>query len=116
MAQIQINDTMSDASVVVDLDFNINPVGDNSWSASSGDENVLGVNLGAGVVSAKRTSTPIRRTGFPVRAKAWAGRDRKRMHKPFFILYQPKKFLHAEASPENFQKSDDHFRQPFLFI
>jgi hypothetical protein len=46
MAQFQINDTMSDASVVVDLDFNINPVGDNSWSTSSGDENVLGVDHG----------------------------------------------------------------------
>jgi hypothetical protein len=27
-----------------------------------------------------------------------------------------KSFPHAKAFPENFQKSDDHFRQPFLFI
>jgi hypothetical protein len=43
LAQFQINDTMSDTSVVVDLDFNLNPVGDNSWSTCSGDENVIGV-------------------------------------------------------------------------
>jgi hypothetical protein len=45
MALIQIND-LSDASVVVDLEFNVNPVGDNSWRTSSGDENVLGVDHG----------------------------------------------------------------------
>jgi hypothetical protein len=46
MAQLQINDTTSETSVVVDLDFNLNPLGDNSWRTSSGDENVLGVDHG----------------------------------------------------------------------
>jgi hypothetical protein len=39
----------------------------------------------SGVVSAKRSPTPIRRTGLPVQAKAWPQRDRKLIHKLFLL-------------------------------
>ena len=45
MAQFQIDDTNGN-SVVVDLVFNINPLGSNSWSAVSGDPDILGVDHG----------------------------------------------------------------------
>jgi hypothetical protein len=70
----------------------------------------------SGVVSAKQTSTPIRRTGFPVRAKAWARRDPRRIHKLLFVFYHPQKSSARESfSRQNFNL-DDHFDRSFLFM
>src|SRR5207249_9972726 len=64
----------------------------------------------------ERTSTPISRTGFLVRAKAWARRDRRRIHKLFFLSYHPQKSsARGSFSRRNFNL-DDHFDRPFLFI
>jgi hypothetical protein len=59
MAQFQINDTNSDASVVVDLDFNVNPLGNDPWSTSSGDEMSWRSETKSGFELALRTPTRI---------------------------------------------------------
>jgi hypothetical protein len=45
MAQFQIEDTNGN-SVAVDLVFNVNPFGDNSWSTVSGNPDILGIDQG----------------------------------------------------------------------
>jgi hypothetical protein len=61
------------------------------------------------VVSAKRTPTPIRRTGFPAPAKAWPRRDRRHIHKLLVVSCHPQKFpARGRFSRKNFNL-DDHF-------